>query len=279
MKATGGPRTPSSGALAMASGGERDEAVRVRLQLLDGFELRCDGRPVSLPMGGQRLLAFLALHPHSLLRVHVAGSLWLDAREDRAFASLRSALWRVHQAGYALVDSANGCLSLAPAVRVDLHRATGLARSLLQGDRASVDVEWRLLAGDLLPDWHDEWVLLEREHHRHLGLQALEVLTERLLAAGEHPRALEVALASVAKEPLRESAHRMLVKVHLAEGNWFEAIRQYRFYKDLVYRQLGLGPSWQMEELVRDLIRDEAAPPERRPAAAALVPRLMVAGA
>jgi DNA-binding SARP family transcriptional activator len=65
-----------------------------RLGLLQGFELVLDGRPVHLPLSGQRVLAFLALQNRPVQRVYVAGSLWLDASEHKANASLRTTLWR-----------------------------------------------------------------------------------------------------------------------------------------------------------------------------------------
>jgi DNA-binding SARP family transcriptional activator len=78
----------------------------------------------------------------------------------------------------------------------------------------------------------------------------LECVCERLAARGEYARALEAGLTAVAGEPLRESAHRAVVKVHVAEGNHAEAIRQYRLYRELLHDQLGLTPSLQMLELL-----------------------------
>ncbi|HYX86231.1 MAG TPA: BTAD domain-containing putative transcriptional regulator [Gaiellales bacterium] len=232
----------------------------VRLQLLNWFELRAGGDTVHLPMSSQRLLAFLALRATPVLRVHLAGSLWLDSPEERSFANLRSALWRLHRSGLPLVESRKDLVRLDPRVRVDAREASDLARQLLGSfpGRIGVDVDWIPLAGDLLPDWDDDWVLVEREHFRHLGLRALEELAERLLAAGRLAAALEAALAAFAREPLRESVHRILVKVYLADGNSFEAIRQYHVYRDLARSRLGINPSIHMEQLVRGLIRDDA---------------------
>jgi DNA-binding SARP family transcriptional activator len=229
------------------------------LQLLDGFQLVCDGEPVPLPGSAQRLMAFLALHPHPLRRVHVAGTLWLDSPEERGFANLRSTLWRLHQTGAGLVEADGGRLGLDPALRVDYREAVCLSRAMIDGPGAGLD--WQPLVGELLPDWDDDWVIVEREHHRHLSLRALEGLSERLLAAGALPQALEIALAVFAREPLRETANRLLIKVHVAEGNSFEAIRQYRLYERLAMARIGLAPSSQMDELVRDLLPSQVCAP------------------
>jgi len=65
--------------------------------------------------------------------------------------------------------------------------------------------------------------------------------------------ALEVGLAAVAAEPLRESAHRAVVSVHLAEGNTAEAIRQYRLCRRLLKEQLGVEPSPRMHQLFQEV--------------------------
>ncbi len=251
MPSGGGAATASRG---IPAGSPRRDA-RIELTLLSSFELRCDNEPVPLPAGAQRLLAFLALHDHPVLRIYAAGMLWLDTSEQRAFANLRSTLWRLHQPGYQLVEATSRELRLAPEVRVDFREAVALAHRLLSGsaDPGDLDVGWAPLARELLPDWYDEWVLLERERYRQLSLHALETLSERLATARRFGPALEAALAAVSGEPLRESAHRVLIKTHLAEGNASEAIRQYRFFRKLLRDQLALDPSPAMDALVEGL--------------------------
>jgi DNA-binding SARP family transcriptional activator len=224
----------------------------VRLCLLSMFALECDGETVHLPSTAQRVLAFVALHRHSVRRTYVAGSLWLDTPEERAFANLRSALWRLRRDGSHLVDVDGSELALARGVVVDLRVREELARGVVAGTEPDT-VDAALFEGDLLPDWYDEWVVLEREHYRQLRLHALDALCERLTAAGRLDQALEAGLAAVAGEPLRESAQRALIRVHLAEGNRGEAIRQYRLYRRLLADQIGIEPSPLMCELVGDL--------------------------
>ena len=99
------------------------------------FALSFDGSPVSLPMGVQRLVAFVALHPHPVLRPYVAGSLWPDTRDERAGANLRSVLWRLHRTGPEVIDTIGQRLRLRSDVTVDLREAETLAREALDGER------------------------------------------------------------------------------------------------------------------------------------------------
>jgi DNA-binding SARP family transcriptional activator len=236
-------------------GPERGRGVEravVEVRLVNGFELLHGGEPVELPLTAQRLVAFLALQQRPLQRAYVAAKLWLDTTEDRAAGSLRSALWRVKQSEVELVRAPDTRLVLDPEVQVDIAGALATARLLL-GDDAAVDVrpaELVALRGEILPDWYDDWLMMERETHRQLRLHALEALAARLGAAGRFGEAVEAAMAAIAGEPLRESAHRTLCRVYLAEGNATEALRHANLYRELLWGELALRPSAHFEELV-----------------------------
>ncbi|HSL67563.1 MAG TPA: bacterial transcriptional activator domain-containing protein, partial [Actinomycetota bacterium] len=88
---------------------------------------------------------------------------------------------------------------------------------------------------------------------RQLRLHALERLCEQLAAAGRFGVAVEAGLQAIAGDPLRESAHRALIKAHLAEGNVADATRQFRIYRRLARDELGVEPSSQAKDLVRGL--------------------------
>lgn len=244
---------------AMSEAGRAERPVPgtgVFLSLIAGFELTWRGRPVPLPARAQRLVAFLALRDRPVQRQHLAGSIWLDSPDERAMANLRSTLWRVRRAGCPVVQNLGEQLVLDPAVAVDVRQLTDLAHRLFDGSEPG-DEEWLsrvVQGGELLPDWDDEWVVTERERIHQLRLHVLELLCERLTAAGRYGRAVEACLAAVNGEPLRESAQRALIKVYLAEGNAGDAVVQYRSYRQLMHDELGLEPSSQMETLVRDLM-------------------------
>jgi len=229
------------------------EVATLRLGLLRGFELRQGDDLVQLPLSAQRVIAFLALHDRPLHRLYVAGSLWLDTSEARANASLRTALWRLGRPTCRLVDASTTHVGLASAVEVDVREAKAAARSLIRGSGGAVAPEVLYESGEILPDWYEDWVLIEREHFRQLRLHALEALCVELTAAARFAEAAEAGLAAVEGEPLRETAHRTLIAAYLAEGNPGEAIRQYRFFRRLLHDQLGLEPSELMEQLVASL--------------------------
>jgi SARP family transcriptional regulator, regulator of embCAB operon len=226
-----------------------------RVALIDGFSLRRRDAAVDLPLGAQRLVAFLALKPKALLRIHVASVLWADTTEDKAVAILRTTLWRLRRADLDVVESSGPKLALAPGVRVDVLDVAIAARRMLARPREAVDenVELAGLAGEVLPDWYDDWLLIERERFRQLRLHALEALCDELAAQGRFAQAVEAALAAVELDPLRESAHRALIRVHMAEGNVSEAARELVGFSSFLHATMGVSPSPSLRRMAAEL--------------------------
>ncbi|MGY1607861.1 AfsR/SARP family transcriptional regulator [Geodermatophilus sp. SYSU D00700] len=231
----------------------------LRVTLLDGFTVRAGGLPAAgdLPPAAQRLVALLCL-TGGPARADVSGRLWPGAAEERARARLRSVLWRLRRCAPGLVlDTAPGTLRLAAGVRVDVRELQAWAGQV--GDPRVAARRLALprpaLLGDLLPGWYDDWVLRERDRLDRLRSQALETAAVRLSAAGRYAEALEAAHLVIRAEPLRESAHRAVVRVHLAEGNVAEALRAHDLYRDLLREELGVPPTGRMTRLVQGLGR------------------------
>jgi len=101
-------------------------------------------------------------------------------------------------------------LSLEPRVAVDVRVLVAWARSVLDvpqgvgGEVPSIADLGDAVLGDLLPDWCDDWLVVERERLRELRIRVCEQLT----AIGSFGQAIEAGMAAVRAEPLRESAHR-----------------------------------------------------------------------
>ncbi len=231
--------------------------TRPRIVLLDGFQLVLGGAALPVPLGVQRLLALLALHPGAVLRSNVRGILWPDVTESAANGRLRTALWRAGRLHDGLVETSPTHLRLAGDTVVDTHETVALAHRLLApADVDAGELIQEALAGELLPGWYDDWVLFERERLNQLMLHALEALAVRLLALGRYGSAADAAYAAIRVDPLRESAQQVLIRVHLAEGNVREAVRRYRAYAGLLQDELGIQPSAALTELVFQAGRD-----------------------
>ncbi len=233
----------------------RYETGEWSVTLLGRFEVQYDDEGVDLPSDAQRLVAFLALQNGRVPRAYVAGSLWLDGSQERAFGNLRSALWRLRTYTTGLIDADNRTLGLSHEIQVDITTLVEMADRLTvpeftyQGN----GIDPARFTQELLPGWYEEWTVVHRERLRQRFLHALESLAEQLTARGDYATAIQAALAAIELDPLRESPRRCLLRTHIAEGNYSEAITHYRRYRDHLDAELGLTPSPLLEAIVSEV--------------------------
>jgi DNA-binding SARP family transcriptional activator len=224
----------------------------LRLRLLGGFDLRAGEQIVTLPLNVRRLIALLAVRERPQTRTSIAYTLWMDTTQTRATANLRSTLWKLGSQRERMVGCDGDRLWLAPHVQVDLTRVIAQAKRLIGPEQGllveGTDVDE--FSEELLPDWDEEWLHDERERLRQLRVHALEAMCSRLGDGGRGAEAVYAGQAAVAAEPLRESAQRVLIAAHLAEGNLSEAHRQFEIYRRLLWENLELSPSPQMAAML-----------------------------
>jgi DNA-binding SARP family transcriptional activator len=239
------------------SASEQAAVEPTQLVLMDGFRLRSGGAVRRLSTSAQRLVALVALRGGAITRKRAAFTLWPDATEARAYGSLRTALFRLRAVcpGGSVLESRSE-LELSATVGVDVRRAYELATRLesagsLNGD--TKELERLLDGGDLLPDWYDDWVLIERERFHELRVRALDTLSELHLASREVASAIRCSSEVVRADPLRESSRRLLISALLMEGNRAEALAHHRQFRELL-QPLGLVPSPRFDELAHDLV-------------------------
>jgi len=218
-----------------------------QIHLVGVFELVVDDIPVALPMKGQRLAAFLALRGRTT-RSHLAGALWPDVQHP--LGNLRTTIWRINTLAPGLVVVHGGVVDLSPNATVDVHQVMKTARVLLDNgpDPGPDEVAMAVDPSDLLPDWDDEWLLTDRERLRQLRLHMCEAVAERLFRSGRHGLALDAALSALSADPLRESAYRLVIRIHLAEGNLAVAQQAYADCTRVLLREIGVRPSFRFEE-------------------------------
>ncbi|MGC9358181.1 MAG: ATP-binding protein, partial [Anaerolineae bacterium] len=120
-----------------------------------------------------------------------------------------------------------------------------------------------LYQGDLLTSLYEDWCLLERERLRERYLRALEQLLMLLKRQGAYDEALIVASRLVTADPLRESAHRELMRLYHLLGRPRAALLQFERLRALLTEELGVNPTPMSMTLYREIaahLEESAAP-------------------
>jgi DNA-binding SARP family transcriptional activator len=223
------------------------------VEILDHFRTLDGAVDIVLPTNAERIVAYLAVTDRAQPRDSIACTLWPDRSETEALATVRHALWRLNRGAPDLIERSGPYLSINAAVAVDVRELRATAAEVSTGALGRIPPDAvRLLVGDLLPHWADDWLDGPRESLRQLRLHALESLARACLAASRPGDALTLALAAAGVDPLRESAQRILISAHLLEDNGAAAMQQYAHYRDLLWTEMQLRPSKQLQALLAD---------------------------
>jgi DNA-binding SARP family transcriptional activator len=99
-----------------------------------------------------------------------------------------------------------------------------------------------LYRGDFLEDCYDDWTLFERERLRELYLGTLRRLLACDMSAQAYAAALQTALRLVRADPLREEAHRDLMRLYYLLGREADALRAYEQCARILDEELGVEP-------------------------------------
>jgi DNA-binding SARP family transcriptional activator len=207
----------------------------------DGRQVAVIGRlgvhpMIRLPLPARRLLAFLALHEQPVTRGAAAAHLWPDQPEEQGRANLRRALWQLAK-GWVITTGDELLLN----AETDIAHARHIAARAIEGGELTLG-EIELLSEDVLPGWHEEWVLPQQDAFRLLRVQALEAACRTMVATGHLPLATQAGAAALAAEPFRESAAEALIDAHLAQRNRYEAALCLRTFADRLEGELGVSP-------------------------------------
>src|SRR6266851_7696549 len=131
---------------------------------------------VRLTLPARRILAYMALQEQPVSRATASAQLWLDQAEAQGRANLRRALGQLPR-GW-IRSSGDELVLMAES---DLVAARRIASRALDGGSLSL-AEITQLSSDILPRWHDDWVLLAQDAFRLLRVQALEAACRTMAA-------------------------------------------------------------------------------------------------
>jgi DNA-binding SARP family transcriptional activator len=212
----------------------------------------------------QRLLAYLLLHrrmPYT--RERIAFSTWPDSTEKEALGTLRRALSDLRTALPPRDDqwiiAEGGDLRWNPdsPYWLDIERFECLVG---QATPAALHDAVALQAGDLLAEWDDEWVQVERERLRQMQFSALRQLVVYHRALGEYTTAISLARRAISCDPFAEAAYRDLIALLYETGDRAAALVEYERFDTLLRDELGVEPMAESQALHAAIVRGGLLP-------------------
>jgi DNA-binding SARP family transcriptional activator len=239
-----------------------------RITLFGALEITHDPAAPRRPPT-QRVLALLgyliAHHDVPQARDKLVDLLWPDLPPRQGRRMLSDTLWRARRVLTAPGQDDTPALLIAgdtvafrpdASIWVDLIAFEQYLHDRKNADEGTIEqirTAVELYRGDFLEDCYDDWALYERERLREQYLSALQ----RLLAADQERQAYDLALQSalrlVQADPLREEAHRALMRLYHLLGRTDDALRAFAQCSALLSTELGVEPEAETLSLYEEL--------------------------
>lgn len=233
---------------------------RLEVRLFGGFSLSYGGDALPpLPSRQARsLFAWLVMHPgRSQPRTALADRFWPDVAESRARRRLSHALWQIQDC---LGEAAPGhgyLVTVADAVTFDdtspyWSDVEEFEQRLDRVDDAGVVDEAglrnlrrcvELFQGDLLAGSYEPWVMVEQQRLHQRYVNALGHMVDACKQRGNFTQALTFARRLTHQEPLREDAHREVMRLCVLLGQPSQALEQFERCRSVLAEELGTQPS------------------------------------
>ena len=234
---------------------------RVEVAADDGMPIRLSGRHA------QALFALLVLSRRPRSRDALATDLWPDS-DGASSAALRQALWLVRNAFAgaglspdAILEVEADTIGLQPDARIELD--TDRFEECALNTACATETAVELYRGDLAEGLGHDCFAAERERLSDLFEDTLSDVGEQRLRRGDFAGARRAAEELLARDPLREEAHALLISIHGLTGSRSQVVRQYRRLRAVLDRELAVEPLPETEAtyrlaLVRTLERSRA---------------------
>lgn len=216
--------------------------------LLGRFSIRAhNGREIRLVgRHAQALFTLLALTCRPRTREAIATDLWPDSL-GAATGPLRQALYQLRTALAAAgldLDAVLEADSETLGLRPEALRSLDLARfeACTDDPTCAPESAVALYGGDLAEGLGHDCFAAERERFADRFEDALAIVASKRLAAGDVDGAKLAAERLIARDPLREEAHEVLIAVHGRTGTRSQVVRQYRRLCEVLARELAEAP-------------------------------------
>jgi len=244
----------------------------MRINLFGNLRISFAGRPVTAVNTNrlQSLIAYLILHGDTPQpRERLAFVLWPASSESQARTNLRQLLHHLKRALPAecdLLETTHFAVRWRHAACsidvVDFQAAiaeASSARTETDGPREirSLTTAAQLYEDDLLPGLYDDWLTPLREEYRKRISEVLQRLATIFEEQKEYAEAIPCAKRLVALDPLSESHHQLLIRLHAANHDRSSALRAYHQCMRVLRRELGVEPGPATLELFERILKAE----------------------
>jgi predicted ATPase/DNA-binding SARP family transcriptional activator len=272
--------------------------THLTIHLLGAPGIARDGAPVTVDTRkATALLAYLAVSGRGHARETLAALLWPEyddtharAALRRTLSTLRAALGEAHLAvdrdTVSLISSADLWVDVTEfrsrlaACRMHGHPPADVCPAcLLSLAEAAALYRADFLAGFTLRDSaeFDDWQFAQAETLRGELAEALEKLASGQSAAGDFAAAIASARHWLALDPLREEAHRQVMRLYAWADQRNAALHQYRECVRTLEQELGVTPLAETTELYEAIKGNRLASPTdptgfRKPVGSPLAP-------
>jgi DNA-binding SARP family transcriptional activator len=220
----------------------------LEITLLGRFSIRTTGGREVRIVGrhAQALFTLLVLTRRPRTREAIATDLWPESMVT-ATGPLRQALYQLRGslagAGLdldAMIEADAETLGLRPDAVHDLD--TDRFEACIADATCGAETAVALYGGDLAEGLGHDCFAAERERLADRYEDALATVAAQRLAVGDVGPAREAAERLIARDPLREEAHEVLIAVHGLSGTRSQVVRQYRRLREVLARELAERP-------------------------------------
>ena len=199
----------------------------------------------------------------SISREELIGTIWPDDEPESARTKLRMALSSLRRQleppdiGPGVVVTANRLNAGLnhDVVRTDtgvfeMECAAADREPILEAQLARLESAVSHCAGDLLPGYYEDWVVVERERIRCLMIRSLTRIVRGMEQSGQIEAAIPYAERITREEPLDEDGSFALIRLLHLSGQQNAALGQYRRLQHILETEVGGTPSKSLGEIV-----------------------------
>lgn len=255
--------------------------THLKIRLLGTPRVERDGRLVEFDTRkADALLAYLALTGDQVRRDTLAALLWPDYDTSSARAALRRTLSALRKGiGETFLEASHENIGLAHTE--DIWVDALVFRRLIKDTRthahppdagcseclASLNQAAELYRGDFLSGFglrdsaaFDDWQFFQADELRQELAWVLERLTAAHASRGDYEAAIASARRWLSLDPLREEAHRQLMRLYAWSGQRNAALRQYRECVRILEQEIGVPPLDETDELFQQILENRLPP-------------------